>query len=1400
MFHRLPDVLRDYPRLWRLFFVATWLCFGGARSAVGEAEPAPTLTSYQQFLASPGGAGAPRQRLQFEAVVTYCDPAWKLLWGETAGGGFFLPLEGGFPIESGQRVRIDGWTVPDRFPALEVTQIESLGTASPVEPLDTRGRLDDRHTLHQRVVSIDGLVETQVWIDSTHLRLNLRTEGGAVTINILMRPADGTPVLEGATVRVRGVFVNPDMTDGKSIEYTVWSSRLSDVQVLSHRAIEPPPIGTAPGSLVDGAAGKAAPAGREPALIASIPEFWARMNEAQSAPHHLRVEANVNFYDPWWNQFWGDNDGVPFYLEPGRNLPVHAGQRVRIEGTVVPAEGLKVRDLQIVALGTATLAEPLETRDQLDHRERFHERIVWMDGYVEHQSDGDPSHVKFDFVVEGYNVSAHILLEKENAPQPQLEGALIRARGVYVDPGDPSGKTKNLSLGIARPEDVQIKGWLASDLRFEVPVTPIINLADQPAAQPLHVRGTVHSITKGRSIVLRDPTGQITLLTAQNRGLETGMEVDAVGFLSGTGPTLALRQALWRPTRTAASPAVSAAPAQGLPKLLLIEQILELAPAESERGYPVLLQGEVVWSDPHADFFFLLDASRGVKVNWRGRAAPPPDPFSNVVITGTSANGPFAPIVNAAAVMPKGKSAPPEARRVTLEQMLTGAEEAGWVEVLGYLRGVFPDGAWTRLEMTTAAGEFGALLPAHQDTSGLAGAVLRLQGVCSATANDRRQLTGVQLWVPSREFVHIEEPAPQDPFAAPTRTIPSLRQFGQLQTINRRVLTHGVVLYQVPGRYVLIQDGAEGLQVLSRDTARLAPGDHIEVVGFPGREGNRVVLREALYRPTALGAASAAVPLKTLSPFDAELDGRLVQVDGTLVQLLAQEKQIDLTLKRDGVLFAAVLDTTKGTALSEQWNPGSRLGVTGVLRAHFDESRHTTGFHVQLRSPEDVRVLARAPWWTIERAFGVAGFLAAGSALVILWVLALRRRVRHQTQQIREQMEQRAQLELELQHAARIESLGVLAGGIAHDFNNFLTVVLGNLSLAMLEDSAMAVVGDCLTEAERGARRARDLTQQLLTFAKGGSPVRSVVSLPEVVRESAAFAMHGAMARCEFESASDLWAAEVDKGQIGQVVHNLVLNALQAMPKAGVLRLSLANEQVAHGTTPSLAAGRYVRLTVADEGAGIGPDVLPRILEPYFSTKKQGNGLGLATVYSIVKKHLGHIEVESELGRGTTFHIWLPAALTGGAEIPGSASAPETVPLQGRALLMDDEASIRRLGQSALQRLGLEATTVSDGGEAVREIAAAHAAGRPYCLVIFDLTVPGGMGGKEALEKVRKIDPTVRAIVSSGYSQNPVMADFRAHGFDAVVPKPYEVGQLTEAVRQVLGLYRKNTDRNGSPS
>lgn len=376
-------------------------------------------------------------------------------------------------------------------------------------------------------------------------------------------------------------------------------------------------------------------------------------------------------------------------------------------------------------------------------------------------------------------------------------------------------------------------------------------------------------------------------------------------------------------------------------------------------------------------------------------------------------------------------------------------------------------------------------------------------------------------------------------------------------------------------------------------------------------------------------------------------------------------------------------------------------------------------------------------------------------------------------------------MEEEMQKAAKIESLGVLAGGIAHDFNNLLTSILGNVSLAKAFSESDEKVTKLLNDAEKGSFRAKNLTQQLLTFARGGAPVPSLASTSKLIIESAQFSSSGSKIKCDFDIPDDLWRVEVDEGQIGQVIQNLVINADQTMHNGGIVQIVAENIVVQGNSGLALEKGEYIKISVKDNGEGIAGKHLEKIFDPYFTTKATGHGLGLAICYSIMKKHHGLIDVESELGAGSTFSLYLPASKETKAP-QRSQNNEKVVEGQGRILVMDDEEIVREVAVQMLSVLGYQVEESKSGEETIDLYLKARDAGQPYDAIIMDLTIPGGMGGKETIAKLREIDSSVKAIVSSGYANDPIMAEYEKFGFNGVVPKPYGVQELSNIVQKVL--------------
>jgi PAS domain S-box-containing protein len=381
--------------------------------------------------------------------------------------------------------------------------------------------------------------------------------------------------------------------------------------------------------------------------------------------------------------------------------------------------------------------------------------------------------------------------------------------------------------------------------------------------------------------------------------------------------------------------------------------------------------------------------------------------------------------------------------------------------------------------------------------------------------------------------------------------------------------------------------------------------------------------------------------------------------------------------------------------------------------------------------------------------------------------------------------EKRRQHEAEMQHLQRLESLGVLAGGIAHDFNNLLTAILANVSLIKMDALPGTETSELLGEAEKASLQARDLTAQLLTFARGGKPIKCAVNLARIIRDSTSFAMRGKPVKCTLQLAPDLWPAEADAAQLTQVFNNLVINACQAMPEGGPLIITARNRSIADGETHLVKAGDYLEVIVQDAGKGIAPEHLAKIFDPYFTTKKTGTGLGLAVVHSIVQNHQGAVVADSHLDQGTTFTLWLPASHENPPALTASGAVTPTS--SRRVLVMDDEQMIRRVLEKILAKLDCTVQSVSDGRAALEAYQQALADRQPFDLVIMDLTVPGGMGGQETIRRLLEVDPRVKAIASSGYADSAVMADHTSFGFRGIITKPYTMEQIQAALKFTQG-------------
>ncbi|HEY3275539.1 MAG TPA: ATP-binding protein [Syntrophorhabdaceae bacterium] len=457
--------------------------------------------------------------------------------------------------------------------------------------------------------------------------------------------------------------------------------------------------------------------------------------------------------------------------------------------------------------------------------------------------------------------------------------------------------------------------------------------------------------------------------------------------------------------------------------------------------------------------------------------------------------------------------------------------------------------------------------------------------------------------------------------------------------------------------------------------------------------------------------------------------------------------------------------------------PEDLLGQPAVFLVHEDEKEKISNYHAMRLKGEATPdryefkgVKKDGALVYIEAVVSTIAFAGKSAILAYLRDIGDRRR-----------------LEEELFKASKLESLGILAGGIAHDFNNIMTAIMGNISLAKMTTKPDDPSFKRLAGAEQAVNRAKDLTQQLLTFSKGGAPIKRTTGITHILEDSTNFTLTGSNVRCFFSLPEDLWNVDVDEGQVSQVIQNLVINAKEAMPTGGTIEVKAENLMIEQDQGPGdvlPGRGSYIRVTIMDHGIGIPEEYVDKIFDPFFTTKQRGSGLGLATSYSIIRKHGGYIEVKSHLGIGTTFIITLPATQKKNPLSSGDKASLTTG--KGRILLMDDEEIVRDTIGEMLGFLGYETECAKDGVEAIDLYVEARKKAAPFDLVILDLTIPGGMGGEEAMEELVEIDPGIKAVVSSGYANNRIMSDFTRYGFVDMISKPYKLEELSETLARVL--------------
>jgi len=852
-------------------------------------------------------------------------------------------------------------------------------------------------------------------------------------------------------------------------------------------------------------------------VLTNISQIWNIPHEHRDEEYRIRTEVLIYYFDAEWGNAQGECMGIPRWL-PLDTSPValKAGQRVALDGVIVPQREQFVWDktkIRILEENVDLKAEPVS--DLGKNSQGLDQHLISVEGLIDSKLD-ERTHCTISFLSGSTLARAYVLKGTNNASLPFKEGDFVRMKCVYSPQFDRNGNMSDLSLWVNSPADIQVVRSLKTDARFNIPITLSKDIqSDTSPDIPARVAGIVRNYEPGKWVTVWDATGQIMVQSKQSQPLRFGDRIEAIGYPYVIGVQHCLHEGLYRLAETTNPVASAPMVATNALPLRLAEQIRDMSPDDASRHLPVNVQGVVTWSHTGTPFAYVQDASGGIRVvNPKWDALNTMKPGTIVLLEGVTGEGDFVPVVTNAFLRRAGFWNIEAPRLVTFEQALTGVEEGHWIEMRGFVRNLMRTNGLVRFDLSTSSGEFQAWTPAVQSFEALKGAIVHVSGVCSVVANARHQLTGIQLWTPDQKYIQAEAYAPSDLFDIPLRPLASLRRFNMESALNQRIRTSGTVILQVPGRYLYVQDGADSVLALSQQPDVLQPGDRVEVVGFPGDEGQKFLLREAVYRHTSGGESPAPVPLSATNSVDVNLGGLLAKSEGILLNKVEKNGETHLLVRSEDLAFEVSLDSTAAEIKKnlQGLKLGSQLALTGVYEVQSDENGHPRSFLLRLRSWNDVQLLQRPPWWTPARLLWVLVVVLAVFLIALIWGILIARknallnqahselqtandqlenRVAERTRELQDQVTAKEQARIELAQAqrslmlaSRQAGMAEVATGVLHNVGNVLNSV--NVSTTLLRDRVrQSETHTLLRAAELLKQKDRDLAAFLTSDPKG---------------------------------------------------------------------------------------------------------------------------------------------------------------------------------------------------------------------------------------------------------------------------------------------------------------------------
>jgi signal transduction histidine kinase/HPt (histidine-containing phosphotransfer) domain-containing protein/ActR/RegA family two-component response regulator len=1131
---------------------------------------------------------------------------------------------------------------------------------------------------------------------------------------------------------------------------------------------------------------------------------------AHGRPVH--VTGVVLYSDPDAHRLLLEDPQATVFVDTPRSLTnsPKPGEEIAVDGRTARDERMNVVTATFVrSLGTGHPSKPRRVRVAQLLSDGAPYGWVETVGVVQDLSTDRHSMVSLHVADEGVIVQARVL-DYSRFFFAGLVDARVRVRGVAMPILSARGEVLRVKMLVPGVDAVVVEEPAPRDPYAAAPL-PIGRLAAVPASEHrIYVRGILRAQSHDGELTVEDATGRVEAQADAIAPLAVGEAVDVAGFLSRAGePTLT--NALVR-SQPAAAPASAGVPAASM--LETVASVHRLAPQEAAQRLPVHLRGVVTYADQVLKDAFIQDATGGIYVTTQNLKDSELSAGQLVDVEGQTAPCGFAPCIDQPRFRVLGRTALPDAPRPRLEDLFAGQQDSNWIEMRGTVRSVVSDEGG-RVTLTLAAGPltFRAVVqgyPVGRPPDGLVDADVTVRGACGAVFNEKRQMAGVVIYVPGPSEVHLRDGPPGDPFALPPRAIRSLMRFAPNDNNEHRVRVRGVVTLQRPGESLFIRDETGGVLVQTHETSALTPGDIVDVAGFASLGEYGPVLDDAIFR--RIGQAPNPPRPEAIALEDAlsgNYHAELVRIQAYVVEMGSDPGQYGLRLQAGHHTFTAALPRASEDSVVARWRPGSLVEVTGICLVQTSAGQierrvsrpHVESFRLLLRDPQDVRLIAAAPWWTPARALGAMAIMGLASLTGLAWLLLLRRKVREQTAVIAEQLLTEARLREEAQSANRAKT--DFLASMSHEVRTPLNGVIGMAEL-MLRTDLSPEQREYAETVDRSAQGLLTVINDILDVAKIEAGRLTLDAAPfdaaEIASEVAA--LLGGSAREKGLTLDVRVAPEAkrlllrgDALRVRQVLTNLVGNAIKFTDR-GSVTIAVSGERVSD-------VRATLQIEVRDTGIGIPEDKREYIFErftqvdPSLTRRHGGTGLGLAICRQLVQLMGGEIGVRSQEGPGSTFwfHVVLPTAteaeLAAAAGAAVAAVAPGRVRGRGlRVLVVEDNPVNQRVAVRLLQRMGCRVELAGSGPEALQRLA-----GEDYAVVFMDCEMPA-MDGFETTRRVRDLEKTTgrRAfiIAMTAHAMPGDRERCLAAGMDEYLCKPVREADMWQAMSVPLAAHPTN--------